>query len=191
MNLRFPILAALLAGLAFASLAFAEEDIWTKTINNDTNGVWSIQPDKPKPKDVPAPGVPGEMGLRVKARKGANPWDVQASSQINGGAINKGDVVMLMVYARAEQPAAGGSNLSLRIQLSAAPYTSTMDFATPISGEWKSYCAHRIASIEVPAKKGNVSIHLATAEQVIDLGPVFVFNFGPGYDEKKLKGCDG
>jgi hypothetical protein len=66
-----------------------------------------------------------------------------------------------------------------------------MDFSTPISTEWKSYCAHRIASTEMPAKQSNVSIHLATAEQIIELGPVFVFNFGPGYDEKKLKGCDG
>jgi len=187
MKVRF----GLLAGLAFASLAFAEEDIWTRTINNDTNGVWNVQPDKPKSKMVKAAGIPGDMAMRVKANKGRNPWDVQASSPVNGGTINQGDVVMLMVYARAEQPAEGGSNLSLRIQLSAAPYTSTMDFSTPISTEWKSYCAHRVASIEVPAKKGNVSIHLATAEQIIELGPVFVFNFGPGYDEKKLKGCDG
>ena len=191
MKIRIAHFGGLFAGLVFASFAFAEEDIWTKTINNDTNGVWNVQPDKPKPKDVKAPGIPGEMALRVKARKGANPWDVQASSPIKGGTIKQGDVVMLMMYARAEQPAEGGSNLSVRIQLSSAPYTSTIDFSTPISTEWKSYCAHRIASAEMPASKSNVSIHLATAEQVIDLGPVFVFNFGPGYDEKKLKGCDG
>jgi hypothetical protein len=34
-------------------------------------------------------------------------------------------------------------------------------------------------------------VHLATATQVVDLGPVFVFNFGPGFDRTKLKGCDG
>ena len=36
-----------------------------------------------------------------------------------------------------------------------------------------------------------MSIHLATAKQVIDLGPVLVFNFGKGYDTKKLAFCDG
>ena len=43
----------------------------------------------------------------------------------------------------------------------------------------------------MPEKKSNVSIHLATARQVIELGPVFVFNFGKGYDQNRLKGCDG
>ena len=60
-----------------------------------------------------------------------------------------------------------------------------------ISGEWKSYCAFRVASASVAENKSSVSIHLATAKQVIDLGPVMVFNFGKGYDTKKLKFCDG
>jgi hypothetical protein len=176
---------------AMASIAGAQEvDIWTKTINNDSNGVWSVQPDKPKAKHIEVKGIPGEHAFRIKAHKGANPWDVQASSQIQG-AINEGDVIMLMYYARAEVPAEGGSTLTARVQLAGAPYTSTMDFATPISTEWKSYCAHRVATASLPEKKGSVSVHLATAQQVIELGPVFVFNFGPGYDRKSLKGCDG
>ena len=184
-------LACLLVASLFTAAATAQEfDIWTKTINNDTNGVWHVQPDKPKSKDVKAPGIPGEMALRVKGRQGANPWDVQASSPI-GGAIAAGDVVMVMAYLRAEQPAEGGSQIALRVQLSGAPYTSTMDFTAPITTEWKSYCAHRVATADLPAGKGNVNVHLATAPQVIDLGPVFVFNFGRGFDRTQLKGCDG
>jgi hypothetical protein len=186
------IWTVLSAGLAFCGTVVAQElDIWTKTINNDTNGVWFVQPDKPKPKSVKAEGIPGEGALRVKASKGAEPWAKQANSPINGGTINQGDVVMVMAYLRAEQPAEGGSSLSLRVQLSGAPYTSAMDFTAPLSTEWKSYCAHRVASATMPAKQSNVNVHLATAEQVIDLGPVFVFNFGPGFDRAKLKGCDG
>jgi hypothetical protein len=181
----------LLASVVMATAALAQEfDIWSKTINNDTNGVWNVQPDKPKPRDVKAPGVPGEMALRVKSRQGANPWDVQATSPV-GGAINTGDVVMVMAWLRAEQPAEGGSKLALRVQLAGEPYTSTMDFTAPISTEWKSYCAHRVATADMPAGKSNVTVHLATAQQVIDFGPVFVFNFGPGFDRKRLKGCDG
>jgi hypothetical protein len=180
----------LLVAVAWASSVAAQEfDIWSKTINNDTNGVWNVQPEKPKAKDVKAPGIPGEMALRVKATKGAQPWAVQATSPI-AGAISAGDVVMVMAYLRAEQPAEGGSSLSMRVQLRGAPYTSTMDFNAPISGEWKSYCAHRVATADMPAGQGNVNVHLATAQQVIDLGPVFVFNFGPGFDRTKLKGCD-
>jgi hypothetical protein len=182
--------AAWLVCLAFGAVASAEEDIWTRTINNDSNGTWNIQPEKPRPKYIEAKGVPGEHAFRVKAAKGRNPWDVQASSPI-AGAIKEGDVIMLMYYARAAEPAEGGSSLSARVQLNAEPYTSVLDMTSPISGEWQSYCAHRVASGSIDAKKGNVSIHLANATQVIELGPVFVFNFGAGYDRGKLKGCDG
>jgi len=189
------IRTALLAGLALVatSIAVADVDIWSKTINNDSNGTWNIQPDKPKAKYFavePAGTVPGDHAFRVKATKGANPWDVQASSPI-AGAINQGDVIMLMYYARAAEPAEGGSKLTARVQLNAPPWTSVMDMTSDITTQWKSYCAHRVASGSVGQKQGNVSIHLATAKQVIELGPVFVFDFGPGYNEKDLKGCDG
>jgi hypothetical protein len=60
-----------------------------------------------------------------------------------------------------------------------------------ISEEWKYYCAHRVATHRDAGEEGQRVDPLATAKQVIELGPVFVFNFGKGYDEKKLKGCDG
>ena len=181
--------ALLLAGVAACSLASAEEDIASRMINKETNGAWYFQPDKPKAKHLKAE-VPGGFAFRVKAHKGANPWDVQASSPV-AGAINEGDVLMLNYFARAEEPAEGGSSLTARIQLAAAPYTSVLDMTSKISGEWKSYCAFRVASASIAEKKSNVSIHLATAKQVIDLGPVLVFNFGKGYDTKKLAFCDG
>lgn len=181
--------AYLLAGVAACSLAIAEEDIASYEINKTTNGAWYFQPDKPKAKVIKA-AVAGDHAFRVKATKGKNPWDVQASSPI-AGAINEGDVIMLNYYARAEEPAEGGSSLTARIQLAGAPYTSVLDMTSKISGEWKSYCAFRVASASIAENKSNVSIHLATAKQVIDLGPVLVFNFGKGYDTKKLSFCDG
>src|SRR5688572_32130011 len=187
---RMKFWTCLLAGFALGSVAIAQEDIWTKTINNDSNGTWNFQPDKPKAKYFAVEGIPGGHAFRVKATKGVNPWDVQASSSIQG-AINEGDVIMLMYYARAAEPAEGGSSLTARVQLSGAPYTSALDMTSQITGEWKSYCGHRVASTALPEKKSNVSIHLATAKQVIELGPVFVFNFGKEYDRNKLKGCDG
>ncbi|MEO8018802.1 MAG: hypothetical protein ABI769_13385 [Pseudomonadota bacterium] len=183
------IWAYLVAGLAVGSVAVADEDIASKMINKDTNGTWNIQPDKPKPKHLKAE-VPGGFAFRVKANKSVNPWDVQASSPV-AGAINQGDVIMLNYFARAEEPAEGGSSLTARVQLASAPYSSVLDMTSKISGEWKSYCAFRVATATIPEKKSSVSIHLATAKQVIDLGPVLVFNFGPGYDKAKLAFCDG
>jgi hypothetical protein len=182
--------ACLLAGAALCGVAFAqEEDIVSKMINKKTNGSWFIQPEKPKAKLIKA-DVLGGYAFRVSATKGANPWDVQATSPIEG-AINEGDVIMIDYWARAEVPADGGSTLTVRIQLASPPYNSILETTSKITGEWKSYCAFRVASASMGENKSGVSIHLATAKQVIDLGPVMVFNFGQGYDQNKLAFCDG
>src|SRR5262245_56713007 len=103
----------LIAGLAMGAVAVAQDfDLASKMINKETNGSWYFVPDKPKPKYMKA-DVFGEHAFRVKARKGQNPWDMQASSPV-AGAVNEGDVVMVMYYARAEVPAEGGSSLTLR-----------------------------------------------------------------------------
>jgi len=180
----------LLAGVVACSLATAEEDIASRLINKETNGRWDFQPEVPKAKRLKGVVPGGYDAFRVKATKGANPWDVQASSPV-AGAINEGDVIMLNYFVRAEEAADGGSSITARIQLAAAPYTSVLDMTSKISGEWKSYCAFRVSNASIPENKSNVSIHLATAKQVIDLGPVLVFNFGKGYDTKKLAFCDG
>jgi|SRR6187401_991661 hypothetical protein len=181
--------ACLLAGAALCGVAFAEEDILEKMINKKTNGSWYVQPEKPKAKYMKA-DVLGGHAFRVKADKSANPWDVQATSPIEG-AINEGDVILINYYARAEEPAEGGSSLTVRIQLASAPYNSILETTSKISGEWKSYCGYSVANASMGENKSNVSIHLATAKQVIDLGPVMVFDFGKGYDLKKLAFCNG
>ncbi len=182
--------AWMLAGFSLGTAVVAQEDLMSKMINPQTNGSWYFQPEKPKARHFKVPELPGGYAFRVKASKGVNPWDKQASSPIDG-AINEGDVIMINYYARAEVPAEGGSHLTVRIQLGAPPWNSVLETSSPITGEWKSYCAFRVANASIGEKKGNVSIHLATAEQVIDLGPVLVFNFGKAYDQNKLKFCTG
>lgn len=188
------IIRCLLLSLAACALlpaapALSQRDpIWDHAINNDTNGVWNVQPERPRPRDVEAPDYLGGAALRVQARQGANPWTTQARSPIQG-AINQGDVVMLMFYARAEVPAEGGSSLPVMIQLGGAPYTTVLAHTQPIDGEWKQYCVNGVASSSINAGDGIVGIHLATATQTVDLGPVFVFNFGPNYDRSSLPTC--
>src|SRR5688572_6662120 len=173
-------------GLLATATVAQEDDIWKFTINNATNAKWTVNPDKLKPKKVAAPEIPGELALRVKATKGANPWDQQANSPA-GGAIKQGDVVMIIYYARAAEPAAGGTILPTFIQMPSAPYTSILDVKFTVTDKWDQYCAHAVSSIDLP--KANVSIHLASADQVLEFGPVFVFNFGQNYDRSRLKGC--
>lgn len=182
------LLAGALSSWGMSSMAWAEEDLMSKMINKETNGTWYFIPDKPKAKHFAVPELPGGYAFRIKADKGRNPWDVQASSPV-AGAIKEGDVIMLMYYARAAEPAEGGSKLTARVQLAGPPWTSILDITSDISGEWKSFCGFRVSDADIEEKKASVSIHLATAKQVIELGPVLVFNFGNGYDQKKLEFC--
>ena len=95
-----------------------------------------------------------------------------------------------MYYARAAEPAEGGSSLTARVSSRRTVYLGDRhDFEN--LGRMEELLRVSRRHGELPEKKGNVSIHLATAKQVIELGPVFVFNFGKGYRPKKLKGCDG
>jgi hypothetical protein len=189
------LLIAAFAAAVLASVATARaqdgDDIWAHQINKDTAGNWSVMPDRPRPAFVQSADAPGGTAMRVRVRHaGANPWDVQASSPI-AGAINKGDVILLLFYARAEVPAPGGSVLPARIQLSAAPYTAVLQSNETLTGEWAQHCAIAVASDDLAAGAANVSVHLATAEQTIDFGPVFVLNLGPNFDRSKLPNCDG
>lgn len=177
--------ATLLAPLA----ASAQDDIWSHQINDV--GYWSVLPDRPRVRElrVPEEQVPGERAQRVQGRAGANPWVVQARSPISGG-INQGDVVMVMYYARAEQAPEGGAVLPTLLQLEGAPYTTGLSANKSITDQWEQHCFHGVATADLPGGRSQVAIHLGTAEQVIDLGPVFVFNFGPNYDRANLPNCD-
>lgn len=166
------------------------DDIWARLINRETTTQWIVTPERPAPRVVDSPGVPGESALRVRVSgRGANPWDVQATSAL-GGNITAGDVVLLMFYARAEQAAEGGSQLPVRLQLAGAPYTSMMDGVKQIDGEWRQHCLWTVARQDFRGDLTNVSLHLATGRQVVDLGPVFVFNLGADYDQARLPDCD-
>lgn len=179
----------LTAGVAVAQQD-ETDDIWTRVINRETTARWIVAPERPTPRVVESPGVPGGTALRVRVSgRGANPWDVQATSPL-GGDIAAGDVVLLMFYARAEQPAEGGSQLPVRLQLSGAPYTSMVDGVKQLDGEWRQHCLWTVARQDFRGDLTNVSLHLATARQVVDLGPVFVFNLGPNYDQARLPDCD-
>ncbi len=183
------MLAAMLVLAPAGATAQGDDDIWSRQINRETAGQWNVTPDRPAPRVVEASGVPGDAALRVRvARAGGNIWDVQASSPV-GGAINAGDIILVAFYARAEQAAPGGSVLPIRLQMTGAPYTAALEGAKVIDGQWRQHCIWNVATQSLAAGASNVSLHLAGAQQVIDRGPVLVFNFGPDFDRARLPNC--
>ena len=132
--------------------------------------------------------VKGGKATRVTAKKGTNPWDAQASIVVPQ-AIAKGDIIMVAYYARVETPPAGSKTAdfpSAGLGLNKAPYTSFASEAAAPTGTWGVY--YTSGTADADHSKGSISfgVQLASADQVVDLGPVFIFNLGPNWDRSKI-----
>ncbi len=133
-------------------------------------------------------GVPGGWALNVKlAGAGANPWDVQAGVATTR-AIHKGDVVLLAFWARTAAPPPGDTSAHIiaDIQQGHAPYARIGDATLNVSGTWKLYYVSGTSQLDLQPGEAAATVQLATAEQEIELGPVFLRDFGQGYDPAKL-----
>ena len=63
----------------------------------------------------------------------------------------------------------------------APPYDGLVADDVTISNKWKIYYASGKAGRNVAGGTMNVAVHLASDKQVVDLGPVFVLDFGQNY----------
>ena len=129
------------------------------------------------------PGVQGGKALRVQVpRRSAQAWDTAVSVPINR-PVHAGDNLILAFWARLEQGENGATSAALpsnAVQLSAAPYTSVFGGAVTVTPQWQMFEIHGQANRDYAADSLNVSMHLATGHQIIDIGPVFVLDMGQG-----------
>ena len=132
--------------------------------------------------------VQGGQALRVDiSAAGANLWDVGAGS-VTTKPIRAGDVLLLAVWMRAERLPAGAevARVNIRLQASTAPYAEIGSADVFVGPEWKMYFAQAVATMDFAPGAAAATIQLAAASQTIDLGPVFIFDFGPNYDRASL-----
>ena len=133
-------------------------------------------------------GVPGGWDLDIKlAAAGANPWDVQAGVATSQ-PIHKGDVVLLAFWARTVTPPPGqtAGTLVANIQQGHAPYTRVGEASLAIAPDWRLYYVSGTSPLDLAPGEAAATVQLALAAQDIALGPVFVRDFGPGFDPAKL-----
>ena len=110
------------------------------------------------------------------------PWSVSVAVPINR-AVAAGDSLLLAFWARLEEGENGATTAELpynAVQLAAAPYTALLRGPATITREWHLYQVRGRADRAYAAGELNVSLHLATGRQTIDIGPVFVLNMGQG-----------
>lgn len=177
----------------FASFASAqsgdEDDILDQVINSPPVQFWQVTGLRATPRPVRAQGVLGDQAIRVAVpRPGANPWDIAGRMSI-AGEINQGDTILLAVWARTHTPPEGqrfGVLSGIRVEQSVAPYTAIAQDSAVVPSEWTMVYASGVAQQDYPGGSTNISVHLASAAQTIELGPAFVLNLGQDYDPAQL-----
>ncbi len=185
-------LAIVALALGAASPGFARQsgdgDILQKAINKPSAN-WAIYGAGQKSAAVKDKAIAGGGAMKVEVQAASDkPWGVGASQPI-AGKVTKGDVLLVAFWAKAEGGDGGAAVADIsavRVQQAAAPYDAAMQGGLKVEGEWKMYTVPGRATIDIPAGAGSVSLHLGAAKQTVLLGPVFVLDFGPDYDLKKL-----
>ena len=155
---------------------------------NQPGSNWALYGANQKSKMIKTKGVPGEEAMRVEVTaKGANPWDVGALSPIQK-AIGAGDAVLVAVWMHAPNLKDGETApISFFGATEAAePYGNIAAGNVDVGKEWKLYYASGKAPKAYAPGAARVTVHLAGAKQLVELGPVFVLDFGPNYDPAKL-----
>ena len=169
---------ALALGCAFAGLLLAPVAAQDLNIVNDP-GAPQVNGASGRLRDDA--GVQGGKALRVVVRgKGANPWDVAVETALTK-PVKAGDQLLFAFWARLEKGEGGATTTTLPyngVQLSAAPYTTLFAGPAEITSEWKLHEVRGKADADHPAGTLKASIHLATAAQTVDLGPIFVVDLG-------------
>ncbi len=160
-----------------------------RLINAPAPTQWTINGTQREIVGVSSAALPGNRGLRVKiTQQGENGYDVTAAMPITR-AIKTGDVLLVAYYARGEQ-AFNEANTAMitssQIELTRAPYTAAGRSAARLKSQWTIYYLSGKATRDYDVGDAQVSLHLAGSRQTIDLGPAFIFNFGPDMDINDL-----
>jgi hypothetical protein len=125
------------------------------------------------------PSVQGGRALRVPVPgRSEQPWSVSVAVPITR-AVKAGDNLVLAFWARLESGENGAATSILpynAVQMAGAPYTPVFTGPVTIGREWQMHELRGRANRDYAAGELNVSIHLATARQTVDIGPVFVLN---------------
>jgi hypothetical protein len=170
------------AAVALPQALRAQDDLVNKIVNRPPVTAWRIDGSSGKSKIVSDPAVQYGKALRVEVPgKGEHPWSIAASNPIDK-PVKAGDNLVLAYWVRLEKGENGATTATLpfnAIQLSADPYTPVFAQPVDIGPQWKMVEVKGKADRAYAAGQLNVSIHLATAKQTIDLGPVFVLDMGP------------
>lgn len=93
--------------------------------------------------------------------------------------VKKGDRIVIAFWARASGTDAGLPGKIGRVQLEATPVIRTIfEKAFDIGPEWKMYQLSGRSDQDYKPGALNAALHIDAAKQTLDVGPIFVLNYG-------------
>ena len=190
------ILGAAVAALSLslvAPVASARDEGIMKYALNKPSTAWNVYGPGQTNGYVKDKAVAGGCGVRVVVATPdpAAAWRVSGGQAVNG-KITKGDVITVAFWAKAEAVEGGpaaATVASVRVQQSSEPWGGIVEGGSvKVDGaEWKIYSVSGRATMDADKGGAGVALHLGSTKQTIVLGPLFVLDFGPKYDESQLK----
>jgi hypothetical protein len=116
--------------------------------------------------------------LRVPLKGHADFWRIGVVTPVVK-PVRKGDQIVIAFWARAVETDNGAPGRIGRVQLEATPVIRTVfEQSFEIGPDWKMYQMKGVADRDYPPRALNAALHLDAARQVLDLGPVFVLDYG-------------
>ena len=180
-------LAAIAMLLSVVVPALGDDDIASKMLNDPAAG-WGASGTGAKAELFKDPTVQGGTAERLTINaKSANAWDFGAQAGIVK-PFKQGDVLLLAFWAKAETPPPGSTAIDFKanVQNNSAPYTSLGSAELHVGPQWKMYFVIATADKDYKGGEAGAQLQLAIGALVIDLGPLFILDYGPGYDKTKL-----
>ena len=93
--------------------------------------------------------------------------------------VKEGDRIVVAFWARAQRTQDGVPGKICRVQLESTPAVRTIfEQGFDVTPEWKMYKLTGKADRSYAVGGINAAFHLACAKQTIDLGPVFILDYG-------------
>jgi len=93
--------------------------------------------------------------------------------------VKKGDQIVIAFWARATGTEAGKPGKIGRVQLEATPVVRAIfEQSFEVGPEWKMYQLKGVADQDYAPGRLNAALHVDATKQILDVGPVFVLNYG-------------
>jgi pimeloyl-ACP methyl ester carboxylesterase len=170
------IVAGLLSPMMFQPSASAGA-LTARLVNQPGVDNWAIWGDGQKHRIVRDETVAGKTAVRIDvAGPRQNVWDITAHADITQD-IAAGDTVTAAFWARADKEsdtARAQAHVTAVIHSNDAPYPTIGLAQIDIGSDWKLYFVSGKAVEAFAARHSGVSLQLAGARQVVEIGPLFV-----------------